>query len=84
MIRTSVADGKVLRRIAQSGGVIVTRRPSGTLFELRRGDSGGSTLPAVVIKRLIQADALIADDRGLFDDPQSYRARLPRDGRWPM
>lgn len=76
--RLTEKQAVTLKRIAQAGGVIVTRRAiGGDLFCLRDGSSG---LPDTIVRQLINARALIAVDRGLFDGlAQSYRARRPGD-----
>jgi hypothetical protein len=65
----SSADMPALRRIAGGGGVIVTfMRNGSTVYSLRDGSAG---VPAGLVERLVRIGALLPDDRGLFDRPQS-------------
>jgi hypothetical protein len=75
----SRADGLTLRRIAAAGGLIVTHRGAGVFYTLRNSRALIST---EIVRRLITARVLLAQDKGLFDAyPQSYRVRLPSDGK---
>jgi hypothetical protein len=76
----SRADGITLRRIALSGGLVVTHRGSGEIdYTLR---ASGERVSSTVARRLIERRVLLAEDRGLFDAyPQSYRTRVPADGK---
>jgi hypothetical protein len=71
--------GILLRRIAQEGGVLITHYGDAVVYSLR--NSGEQIRPRIV-ERLVAARLLLNEDRGLFDQhPQSYRTRLPSDGK---
>jgi hypothetical protein len=73
-------DAITLRRIAHAGGVIVTHHADGgVVYTLR---ASGEQIRTETAQRLIDRRVLIREDRGLLDaHPQSYRTRVPADGK---
>jgi hypothetical protein len=73
-------DAITLRRIAHAGGVIVTHcADGGVVYTLR---ASGDQIRTETVQRLIDCRALVREDRGLLDaHPQSYRTRVPADGK---
>jgi len=75
----SRADGLTLRRIAHNRGILVTYVNGSAIFTLR---ASGERVRPEVVQRLINRRVLIAENGGLlFDAPQSYRTRVPADGK---
>ena len=73
-------DAITLRRIAHAGGVIVTHHADGgVVYTLR---ASGEQIRTEAVQRLIDCCVLVREDRGLLDaHPQSYRTRVPADGK---
>jgi hypothetical protein len=76
--KPSIVATKWAKRIAHGDGALVTIVGGREICSSR---DNGVPIPQSIVSELLRCGVPLKDERGLFDLPQSYRARPPSDPR---